>query len=168
MSFDRLQVGDVPIVRHDSQEVLELQGPANRTSLILDSEATDGHTSVIEVRLHPGTVGAEPHYHALSGELFRIIEGRVEMLYGEALVTAAAGDTIYVPPHTVHAFRTLPERGAHLLIVLLPGVQRFEFFRLLARIDQGAANHTDILAAQQIYDSYEVDSLLWKQTCAQR
>ncbi|OHU24883.1 hypothetical protein BKG77_15865 [Mycobacteroides chelonae] len=166
MTFDRLEAGEVPVVRYDDREVLELAGIANQTSLVLDSEATDGHTSVIEVQLLPGTVGAEPHYHALSGELFRIIDGQVQMLYGETLVTAAAGDTIYVPPRTVHAFRTLGEHTAHLLIVLMPGVQRFKFFRLLEEIDQGNASHADLLAVQEIYDSYEVESLLWRQACA--
>ncbi|OHU62283.1 hypothetical protein BKG85_12010 [Mycobacteroides chelonae] len=165
MTFDRLGADDMPLVRHDDREVLELAGVANQTSLVLDSEATDGHTSVIEVRLLPDTIGAEPHYHALSGELFRILGGQVQMLYDETLVTAVAGDTIYVPPHTVHAFRTLGEDTAHLLIVLMPGVQRFQFFRLLEQIDQGKASHADLLAAQEIYDSYEVESSVWSQAC---
>ena len=36
-----------------------------------------------------------------------------------------------VPPDTAHAFATAPGRAADFLIVLVPGLERFGYFRLV-------------------------------------
>ena len=70
------------------------------------------------------------------------------MLAGERVVTAAEGDLAVVPPGTVHAFAAAPASDADLLIILAPGVERFEYFRLLQRIAAGEASLESILEVQ--------------------
>jgi len=75
--------------------------------------------------------------------------------------TLTAGDTIFVPPKTIHAFGAAPDSPASLFTVLTPGTQRFEYFRLLDRIARGDADRAELVAAQDRYDNYFVESSVW-------
>jgi hypothetical protein len=61
-----------------------------------------------------------------------------------------------------HAFAATADSGADLLVVITPGVERFGYFRLLARLLQGQATHDELLAAQERYDNYLLDSPEWQ------
>jgi hypothetical protein len=43
-----------------------------------------------------------------------------------------------------------------------PGVERFEYFRLLGRLQQGQASLEDLLAAQDRFDNHFLDSPEWR------
>ena len=78
------------------------------------------------------------------------------------------GDLVVVPPGTVHAFAAGPDADADLLIILAPGVERFEYFRQLQRIAAGQAPLESILQAQDRYDNHFDDSPAWQQALAAR
>jgi hypothetical protein len=78
------------------------------------------------------------------------------------VLTLQAGDLAVVPPATAHAFAASPAATADLLIVITPGVERFEYFRLLARFAQGQATLDDLLAAQDRFDNHLLDSAEWR------
>ena len=90
------------------------------------------------------------------------------MLTGERVVTAAEGDLVVVPPHTVHAFAAAPGSDADLLVILAPGVERFEYFRHLQRIAAGEVPLESILEMQDLYDNHFDDSPAWQQALAAR
>ena len=46
--------------------------------------------------------------------------------------------------------------------MITPGVERFGYFRLLARLLQGQATPDELLAAQDRYDNYFLDSPEWR------
>lgn len=73
-----------------------------------------------------------------------------------------------VPPGTAHAFAAAAGSDADLLIILTPGVERFEYFRHLQRIATGAASLESILEVQDRYDNYFDDSPAWQQNLARR
>jgi hypothetical protein len=52
--------------------------------------------------------------------------------------------------------------GADLLIVVTPGIERFGYFRLLARLAQGQATLDELLTAQDRYDNHFMDSPGWQ------
>ena len=81
---------------------------------------------------------------------------------------AAEGDLVVVPPHAVHAFAAAPGSDADLLIILTPGVERFEYFRQLQRIAAGEAPLESILETQDLYDNHFDDSPVWQQALAAR
>src|SRR5215475_2253450 len=158
--------GNVVVVREADAEVLG-GGPVTGR-LYADSSATGGALSSQRITLLGGAPGATPHHHTSASELFYVISGEAELLAGERIVTVAAGDLVVVPAGTVHAFAATADRDADLLIVLTPGVERFEYFRQLQRIATGEAPLESILETQDRYDNHFEASQIWQQALAAR
>jgi mannose-6-phosphate isomerase-like protein (cupin superfamily) len=149
------------LVRADEAE--SLGDPARSAiRLLTDASATGGALSSQRITLAAGADGAAPHHHTGSSELFFVLDGEVQILSGDRVVTARAGDLAVVPPGTAHAFAAPPGAGCDLLIVLTPGVERFEYFRLLDRLRRGEATRAELLAAQDRFDNHFVDSPAWR------
>ncbi|MFC3964945.1 cupin domain-containing protein, partial [Nocardia jiangsuensis] len=108
-----------------------------------------------------GADGAAPHYHTRSDELFYIADGELQLLAGDRIVTVGAGGSVLVPRHMPHAFGAAPDSGARILIALVPGVRRFEYFRLLERISRGESDFAELAASQEEYDNHFVDAPAW-------
>ncbi|WP_246098252.1 cupin domain-containing protein [Rhodococcus spelaei] len=131
--------------------------------LLFDASSTGGALSSLEVRLGVGANGAAPHFHTRSSELFYVVEGELRVLAGDEITTVGAGGSLVVPKLMPHAFGATPDSPARVLIVLTPGVERFGYFRLLARIQAGEATLAELAAAQDEYDNHFVDAPLWWQ-----
>jgi quercetin dioxygenase-like cupin family protein len=132
-----------------------------KVQLLADSEATGGALSTVRVSLDKGADGARPHHHKRSAEMFYIIDGAVRLLSGGQIVHADPGDVIVVPPSVAHAFAAEPGKHAELLIVIAPGVERFEYFRKLTRIARGEEPPESLSEVQSLYDNYFVNSPEW-------
>ncbi|MGW1589131.1 cupin domain-containing protein [Streptomyces sp. NPDC002386] len=147
------------IVREAGAEVV---GRAPVTvRLLADSSATGGALSTQRVTLREGADGARPHRHDNSAEMFFLLDGAADILSGDDVVTAGPGDLVVVPPGRPHAFAAVPGAGADLLIVLTPGVERFEYFRHLQRIALGEATSESLLEVQDLYDNHFLRSRAW-------
>lgn len=156
----------VVVVRQADAEVVG--GPPITGRLYADSSATGGALSSQRITLQHGAAGATPHHHTGSSELFYVISGAAEMLTGEHVHTVGEGDLIVVPPGTVHAFAAARDSDADLLVILTPGVERFEYFRQLQRIAVGQAPLESILQTQDLYDNHYDDSPVWQQALVSR
>jgi mannose-6-phosphate isomerase-like protein (cupin superfamily) len=154
----------VVVVREAEAETLGRAPTSGR--LYADSSATGGALSSQRITLQHGAGGATPHHHTGSSELFYVLTGTAEVLAGETVLTVAEGDLVVVPPGTVHAFAAAPASDADLLIILTPGVERFEYFRHLQRIGLGEVPLESILEVQDLYDNYFDESPIWQQTLA--
>lgn len=132
-----------------------------RVRLLIDANDTGGSVSTVEVTLARGADGAMPHFHTRSDELFYIAEGELQLLAGDRIVTVGAGGSVVVPAHMPHAFGATPDSTARILIALMPGVERFEYFRLLDRLGRGEATLADLSAAQDEFDNHFVDAPAW-------
>ncbi|MFI9100057.1 cupin domain-containing protein [Streptomyces fildesensis] len=140
----------------------EVIGQAPTTiRLLADSDSTGGALSTQRVTLADGADGAKPHRHSRSAELFYLLDGTAQLLSGDQIVTAERGDLVIVPPGLVHAFAAAPGCAADILIVITPGVQRFEYFRHLERIAYGKVPPETLLAVQELYDTYFLTSPTW-------
>lgn len=148
------------LVRHDEAE--ELGTTPDTMTLLADVSQTGGHLSTNRASLGRGRDGATPHFHTASAEMFFMLDGELEVLNGEEVVTVRTGDMLFVPPHTTHAFGAPSRSAADVLIVFTPGVERFEYFRLIDRIRRGEASPTEILATQDRFDNHFVDSETWR------
>src|SRR4051794_5575230 len=115
------------IVRAAQAEVVG--APHARVRLLADSSATGGALSTVQVTLEKGADGARPHRHDRSAEMFYVLGGVVRVLSGNAIVRAEQGDVIVVPPRLPRAFSAERGSGAEILIVIAPGIERFEYFR---------------------------------------
>ncbi|MFC9440591.1 cupin domain-containing protein [Nocardia sp. NPDC057030] len=129
--------------------------------LLLDAADTDGTLSTLEVTMRQGADGAAPHFHTTSDELFYVADGELQLLAGDKIVTVIAGGSIVVPKFMPHAFGATPDSGARIMIALTPGVQRFDYFRLLDRIAKGDAEPAELAAAQDEFDNHFVDAPNW-------
>ncbi|WP_369240201.1 cupin domain-containing protein [Streptomyces sp. R21] len=143
----------------------EVIGQAPTTiRLLADSDSTGGALSTQRVTLTDGADGAKPHRHSQSAELFYLLDGTARLLSGDQIVTAERGDLVIVPPGLAHAFAAAPGHDADILIVITPGVQRFEYFRHLERIAYGKVPPESLLAVQELYDTYFLTSPTWNDT----
>ncbi|MFG2824902.1 cupin domain-containing protein [Kitasatospora sp. NPDC048365] len=149
------------LVRSEEAETFGLGGSTMR--LLADASATGGALSTVRVTLARGADGATPHFHTGSSELFYVTEGELQVLVGEDVVTAHAGDLLVVPPHLPHAFAAPRSSGADLLIVIAPGVERFEYFRTLERLRRGEATVEELLASQERFDNHFLEAPTWRQ-----
>ncbi|MFS4093483.1 cupin domain-containing protein [Streptomyces sp. AF1A] len=129
--------------------------------LLADSSSTGGALSTQRVTLQGGADGARPHWHDNSAEMFFLLDGAADILSGEDVVTAGPGDLVVVPPGRPHAFAAVPGADADLLIVLTPGVERFEYFRHLQRIRLGEVPPESLLEVQELYDNHFLSSPAW-------
>ncbi len=148
------------LVRHDEAE--QLGSTPDTMTLLADVSQTDGHLSTNRASLGRGRDGATPHFHTSSAEMFFMLDGELEILQGEEVVTVRTGDMLFVPPHTTHAFGATSRSAADVLIVFTPGVERFEYFRMIGRIRRGEASPAEILASQDRFDNHFVDSATWR------
>lgn len=161
MSLGVPEFGQTVVVRANEAETIGQLPQLVR--LLVDAEDTGGALSTHRVSLGRGADGARPHRHDRSAELFYVLDGAVDVLSGSNVRSARTGDLVVVPPHTPHAFAAHPNQGTELLIVISPGVQRFEYFRQLGRIVRGEASPESLLTEQERYDTYFLDSPEWTQ-----
>ena len=147
------------IVRSADAEVIGRTPTTIR--LLADAGSTGGALSTQRVTLTDGADGAKPHHHANSAELFYLLDGTAQLLSGDQVVTAERGDLVIVPPGLAHAFAAAPGHDADILIVITPGVERFEYFRHLERIAYGKQPPESLLEVQELYDTYFRTSATW-------
>ncbi|WP_420714081.1 cupin domain-containing protein [Gordonia sp. SL306] len=153
--------GHEPGVRSPDDEVVGTDRASMH--LLFDASETDDALSTLEVRLQAGADGAAPHFHRRSSEMFYVVDGELRVMTGDRIVTVGVGNSLVVPPLMPHAFGATPDSAARVLIVLTPGVERFEYFRLLARIQAGEATLEELAAVQDEFDNHFVDAPLWWQ-----
>jgi quercetin dioxygenase-like cupin family protein len=159
--MSHLLSGDDPAVIIRGADAEQVGFPPQSIRLLVDSSSTGGKLSAQRVTLVNGVDGANPHHHSRSAELFFVLGGSVQLLVGEQLADAQAGDLAVVPPGLAHAFAAAPGADADLLIVITPGIERFEYFRQLARIATGQQPPESLRDVQALYDTFFEDSPAW-------
>ena len=95
--------------------------------ILASAAQTGGHAASYHVTCAPGT-GAPPHRHIGEDESFYVLEGEFEFLCGETMHRLKAGDFIFAPRNTPHAFTCLGPRSGRLLGFCTPGGHE-EFFK---------------------------------------
>jgi quercetin dioxygenase-like cupin family protein len=153
------------LVRADEAEVLDNGSSVNR--LLADADTTDGAISANRLLLRAGADGPPPHYHASSAEIFFVIAGGLEALAGDRLVTLDQGDFLVIPRNMPHAFGAPAGVESDVLIVFAPGLEdRFEYFRLVDRVQRGQASPEEILTTQDRFDNHFMGSPTWRRSRA--
>lgn len=151
----------VVVVRGADAERHSLPG-GSEMWLLADGPATGGQLSLHRTLLRAGSDGATPHHHTMAAELFYVLSGSLQVLIGDDVVHAEAGDVAMVPPGMPHAFAAASGRDAELLAVVTPGAARFEFFRRLARVASGEESPGQFVHDQPRYDIHPDDSPSWR------
>ncbi len=102
-----------------------------------------------------------PHRHDKTSELSFILSGELDVLAGDDVITTAAGDLLVVPPGLAHALGAHRGSAAEALIIITPGIQRFDYFRHLVRPRAGTEPREILLALQDRFDTHFVESAAW-------
>ena len=102
-------------------------GPGDLYSLLATGEETNSAFFQFEAIVPKGG-GPPPHVHSREDETFYIVSGSLEVLLGDSIHRAKAGDFVYIPRGTVHRFKNVGGDTAVQLVTFVPG--GFEgFFR---------------------------------------
>ena len=105
------------------------------------------------------------HVHERLEETWYVLDGELEFRVGEETFTAAAGATVFVPPHVPHAFANRSDRPTRFLRILSPpGHDRYfdELAGILA-VDGPPDPHA-IAELRRRYDTEQISSLTTVQT----
>lgn len=145
-------------------EDVEILPGTNPMQLLADADVTDGAVSISSGTIAAGADNARPHFHQRSWEIFAIRRGALQLLLGDEIVTVRGGGLVAVPPGVVHAFGATPEEDVEAIVFVTPGVQRFDYFRLLPRILAGEIPQAELDEMHRTYDVHFVQSALWDAT----
>lgn len=161
MSLINTDGGSAVLVKANEAEVLG--GERGAIRLLADGSTTDGAISANRALLGEGIDGPPPHYHTSSAETFFILDGSLQALAGDRVVTLDKGDFLVIPKFMPHAFAAASGSIADVLVVFAPGMQdRFEYFRLGDRVMKGQASLQEILDTQERFDNHFLDSPIWR------
>jgi len=105
--------------------------------VLLRSEQSGGHVSVIENVLPAGAAGPYLHTHHFD-EAFYVLEGELTFRVEDELLTATAGDVAFAPRNVAHTLANRSDAPARYLLVCTPAGFERHFARIAAR-DEGVA-----------------------------
>nr|WP_229859372.1 cupin domain-containing protein [Streptomyces poonensis] len=148
------------LTRHADAETCA--DPSSVMTLLADSDTPGSGFTSYRSTFAKGAVGAPAHFHTRATELFFVISGSLQVLVGEEVTVLEAGDFLAVPPHTPHAFAAAPGAEADVLFVFAPGLNRFDYLRLLGRVMRGEADPKEIAESAERFDNHYVDSPAWR------
>jgi len=77
------------------------------------------HQSLAEAEIAPGAT-TQPHYHIESEELYHIVAGQGELRLGLENFVITAGETVCIPPGTVHCIRNIGSEPLRILCCCAP------------------------------------------------
>jgi quercetin dioxygenase-like cupin family protein len=149
--------GDVALARAPDNETL--RNGQNATRLLLDGSDTGGAMNVIRSQLAVGASGPGPHLHKGFSEMLYVVSGELQVLAGETVTTLLAGDVAVVPPGLPHAFAAGEGSAAEALLVMAPGIDRFEYFRQMTAM----ASFPPPEEFQEQFDNWFLHSEVWQQ-----
>jgi len=131
------------LLHRPSASGLTFLGPGDSYRFLVTGAESGGAYFAMEA-IVPAGGGPPPHIHRHEDETFYVIEGEVEFLLGDRIVTGSAGDFVNVPRGTVHRFHNAGAARARLIVTFTPaGIEKF-FEETLER-----ATHAD----QQLPDN---------------
>ena len=103
-------------------------GPGDIYTFLATEAETDGAYFVMEGLVPPGG-GPPPHIHHNQVETFYIVEGQMEIMLGNQVHEAKAGDFVHVSKGTPHRFINRSQKPAKMILTFVPAGDVVQFFR---------------------------------------
>jgi mannose-6-phosphate isomerase-like protein (cupin superfamily) len=129
-------------------------GPT-RTTFMMRSEQTDGRFSLVEHALPPQFSGPPPHVHRQYDHAWYVVEGEVQLTFGDRIVEARAGTFVFVPKGIAHTFSNPGTAWTRMLEIDASGGFEPYFEELAAAFPEGTSvNPSVVVAIQRKYDTY--------------
>jgi quercetin dioxygenase-like cupin family protein len=89
---------------------------------------TNGELLAIDLELAPDGHVPGAHVHPIQEERFEVTQGTMRFRRGLKTITARAGDTVLVPPKTVHRFENAGNTPARVRVEVRPALKMEELF----------------------------------------
>ena len=127
-------------------------GPGDAYRFLVTGEETGGAYFAMEAIVPPGG-GPPPHIHRNEDETLYVVEGHVEILLGDDVVTAGAGDFVNVPRGEVHRFHNAGDTTMRMILTFTPaGIEKFFEETLERALDptQPPPDNLDEVAARYV------------------
>src|SRR5919106_2489702 len=108
--------------------------PELHTNVLLRSEQSGGHVSVMENLVSAGSAGPPLHRHDFD-EGFYLLEGELIFQIGDERFTRRAGEFAFAPRNVVHALANHADADARYLLVCTPAGLERHFARAAAEAE---------------------------------
>jgi len=105
--------------------------PDLRTNILLRSEQSGGHLSMVEIVVPARSAGPPLHTHDFD-EAFYMLEGELIFQVEDALITKRAGELAFAPRNVMHALANHSDADARYLLVCTPAGLERHFARAAA------------------------------------
>jgi quercetin dioxygenase-like cupin family protein len=102
-----------------------LENPLSGERIVFQKTAadTDGELLAFELFLDPDGHVPGAHVHPVQEERFEVVKGTMKFQKGLKTIVAGAGDTVVVPPGTIHRFANAGDGPAHVLVEVRPALR---------------------------------------------
>jgi quercetin dioxygenase-like cupin family protein len=121
------------IVRHNEGKTINVIG--DKQTFKLTAKDTNGLFTLIEEENIPGT-GIPPHVHENEDEVFKVIEGEMELTVGGKTTVLKAGDLAFGPRGIPHSWKIVGNTKAKVILSVFPaGIE--DMFEELGELPPG-------------------------------
>lgn len=108
---------DPKVIRAGEGKLINVIG--DMQTIKLTGKDTNGMFTLIEEENEPG-VGIPPHIHQNEDEVFRVLEGEMEITVGDVTTTLKAGDMAFGPRGVPHSWRIIGDKKAKVILSVFP------------------------------------------------
>ena len=112
-----LRIINPKIVRNNEGKVVNVIG--DKQTFKLTGKDTNGLFTLIEEENEPGT-GIPPHVHENEDEVFKVIEGEMELTVGDKTTILKAGDLAFGPRGIPHSWKIVGNSKAKVILSVFP------------------------------------------------
>ncbi|RDY59497.1 quercetin 2,3-dioxygenase [Flagellimonas nanhaiensis] len=108
---------DPKVVRNDEGKKVNVIG--DQQTFKLTSKDTDGQFTLIEETNPPGMM-IPPHVHTNEDEVFKVLEGELEITVGEKTTILQAGDLAFAPRNIPHSWKVVGDKDCKTILSIFP------------------------------------------------
>lgn len=105
------------IVRKDEGKKVNVIG--DQQTFKLTGEDTNGMFTLIEEVNPPGTM-IPPHVHTKEDEIFKVLEGELEVTVGNETTVLKAGDLAFAPKNVPHTWKVVGDQDCKTILSVFP------------------------------------------------
>jgi mannose-6-phosphate isomerase-like protein (cupin superfamily) len=109
--------------------------PGGTSFLIIESAADSaGERIEFEITMALGATGPPRHYHPVQEEQWRVLGGQLSVFVDDSWLVLAEGDSLAIPPGTVHTLRNRSGKVVRFRDVHVPALDFQDYIEELGRL----------------------------------
>lgn len=132
---------DPKIIRDDEGKTINVLG--DMQTIKLTAKDTNGLFTLIEENNTPGTM-IPPHVHTKEDEIFKVLEGELELTVGDNTTVLKAGDLAFGPRNIPHSWKVIGNTNAKVILSVFPaGIE--DMFEALGELPPGSPDMEKVM-----------------------